>query len=138
MVSFWAPLRLTIIDDRLDARPTYSYLEDQGAALSFIGTTELTKLQLTRPDMVIVGSGTRWTRNDPVAIKQIFEGYKVIGVGNAGDELFRLLGLQLSGLMHGREGNLIVEEPTLLAQPVAISAPDRSVDIFKTQVKGDA
>lgn len=86
--------------------------------------------------MVIVGSGTRWTRNDPVAIKQIFEGYKVIGVGNAGDELFRLLGLQLSGLMHGHEGNLIVEEPALLAQPVAINAVDRSVDIFKAQVKG--
>ena len=87
---------------------------------------------------MIVGAGTRWTRTDPIALKQTFEGYKVIGIGNSGDELFGLLGLQISGTMHGREGNLIVEEPALLAQPVAISAPDRSVDIFKTQVQGDA
>jgi hypothetical protein len=132
-------LRLAIIDDRLEgARPAYSYLEEQGAALSFIGTAELPTLQLTKPDLVIVGAGTLWTRTDPIALKQTFEGYKVIGVGNAGDELFGLLGLQISGTMHGREGNLIIEEPALLGHPIAISAPDRSVDIFKTQVQGDA
>jgi hypothetical protein len=113
-------------------------LSEQGASLSFIGTAELAKLQQTGPDMVIVGAGTRWSRIDPIALKQTFEGYKVIGVGNSGDELFGLLGLQISGTMHGREGSLIVEEPALLAQPVAITAPDRLVDIFKTQVQGDA
>jgi type II secretory pathway pseudopilin PulG len=134
-----ASLRLSIIDDRLErARPAYSYLEEQGAALSFIGTTELAKLQMSRPDMVIVGASTRWARNDPITLKQTFEGYKVVGLGNAGDELFRLLGLQISGVMHAHEGNLVVEEPALLTQPVTIAAPDRSVDIFKTQVEGDA
>lgn len=144
-VQFWpvrgqlASLRLAIIDDRLElARPAYSYLEEQGAAVSFIGTAELAKLQLTKPDMVIVGAGTRWTRNDPIAIKETFEGYKVIGVGSAGDELFRLLGLQISGIMHAHEGNLIVEEPALLTQPLVITAPNRSVDVFKAQVEGDA
>jgi hypothetical protein len=142
--QFWpargplASMHLTVIDDRLEgARPAYSYLTEQGAELSFIGTAELAKLQLTKPDLLIVAAGTRWTRTDPIALKQTFENYKIIGVGNSGDELFGLLGLQISGTMHGREGNLIVEEPALLAQPVAISTPDRSVDIFKTQVEGD-
>jgi TIR domain len=134
-----APLRLAIIDDRLElARPAYSFLEEQGAALSFIGTEELAKLPLTKPDLVIVGAGTRWTRYDPITIKQIFEGYKVIGVADAGDELFRLLGLQISGVMHANERNLIIEQPALLTKPVAITAPDRSVDVFKAQVESDA
>ena len=72
--------------------------------------------------MVIVGAGTRWTRTDPIALKQIFEGYRVVGMGNAADELFGRLDLQIAGVMHGREGGLIVADHSLLAQPVAIDA----------------
>jgi hypothetical protein len=48
-----------------------------------------------------------------------------------------VLGLQLSGIMHAHEGNVIVEDAALLAGPVAITTPDHSVDVFKTQVEGD-
>lgn len=132
-------VRLAVIDDHLErARTAYSYLEGEGAALTFIGTTELSKLSLAKPDIVIVGSGTRWAGNDAIALKQMFEGYKVIGLGTSADELFRMLGLQISGIMHSHEGKLIVEEPELLTQPVAITAPDHSVDIFKPEVQGEA
>lgn len=133
-----AATRLAVVDDRLElARPDYAYLEQQGAVLSFVGTTELAKLQQAKPDMVIVGADTHWSSNDPTALRQIFESYKVIGVGSAGDELFRVLGLQLSGIAHDDQGNLIVEDAALLERPLAISAPDRSVDVFKAGAAGE-
>jgi hypothetical protein len=95
-------------------------------------------LQSAKPDVVVVAAGTRWTRTDPIALKQIFEGYKVIGMGNAADELFGRLDLQITNVMHSREGGLMVQDPALLAGPVAINAPDQSVDIFKSQVQGAA
>jgi hypothetical protein len=124
-------LRFTIVDDQREAaRSAYSYLQDQGAALSFVGTGELGNLQMTKPDIVIVAAGTHWTRNDPTALKQTFEGYRVIGVGNAGDELFRVLGLQISGAMHSDSGKMIVEEPKVLQTPLTITtSPDRAVAI---------
>jgi hypothetical protein len=133
-------LRFTIVDDQREAaRSAYSYLQDQGAALSFVGTGELGNLQMTKPDIVIVAAGTHWTRNDPTALKQTFEGYRVIGVGNAGDELFRVLGLQISGAMHSDSGKMIVEEPKVLQTPLTITpSPDRAVDIFKNGPEGDA
>ena len=135
-----ASLRLTFLTDKAElVRPLASYLEQQGAVPSFVSTNELAKLPSTKPDIVIVGSDTRghWPRNDPHQLKAIFENYRLIGLGMAADELFRMLDLPLSGVMHSDEHAIAVEATQILNSPTAINANDGIIEFYGRKTSGD-
>jgi len=129
-----AALRLTIVSEQQDiGRMFASYLKEQGAVPSLVSTNELAKLPLSQPDIVVVGSDTagHWQQNDANQLKQIFENYKVIGVGEAGAELFTQLGVPLSAIMGGDEDTVTVATPDILKSPIGITADGGRIAVYK-------
>ena len=130
-------VRLTIVAGQQDSgKPLAAYLKSQGAESSVISASDISNLSLSRPDIVVIALDTvgRWKQNDANHLRQIFENYKVIGVGEAGDELFRELGVPLSGTMGVREDILTVAAPDILKSPIGIDADGGQIEIFKEKV----
>jgi hypothetical protein len=136
-----APLRVTLVSYKTTLiRPFFSYLKERGAVPSLVSTDELAKLSPARPDIVLVGSDTvgRWQRNEAGQLKQIFDNYKVIGVGEAGDELFRLLDLPLTSVMHNPgEDTLAVAAADLLKSPIKINTDGGRIEIYRDKTSDD-
>jgi hypothetical protein len=129
-----APLRLTIVSAQQDVGRVFaSYLKEQGAVPTIIGMNELANLSLAQPDIVVVGSDTigHWKQHDANQLRQIFEHYKVIGVGEAGDELFRQLGVPLHDIMSGGGETLTVTNADLLKSPTRIDAEGGRIAMYK-------
>ncbi len=127
--------RLTFIaNNQRNIRPLISYLEEQGAEVSLIKTQELNELAATQPDMIIVGTGTGdfWNKQSQSIVIQLFENYKVIGIGDGGAQLFYQLNLEI-GLgrgMHSNSATVTVEAPELLRSPFSITASDNVIEVY--------
>jgi hypothetical protein len=131
------PFRMTFIANNTGAiRPLISYLEEQGAEVSLITTQELNKLAATRPDMIIVGADTGdfWNTQSQPIMAQLFENYKVIGLGDGGARLFDQLNLEI-GWGNGAistSPTVTVEIPELVRTPFVISATDNVIDVYRS------
>ena len=131
--------RTTFITDRGELVKTLAtYLENEGAQVSVISTDQLDDLAATRPDTIIVCSdtGAAWGKVSKTVLSRLFEDPKVIAFGDAGANLFRLLGLRIANPneMHGRGSDgiqVVVQVPEILQSPLTIPAANNMVQVYE-------
>jgi hypothetical protein len=127
--------RVTIIADGPNAVQSLSdLLAAHGAEVTVISPDQLAKLGTSTPEIVIVagGTGKDWLKQPKWALQRVFENYKVLGIGQGGAQLFSVLGLEINAdqAWHSRSDfPVVIENPTLLAAPLPISAPGGSVQL---------
>jgi peroxiredoxin len=128
--------RLLFITEHKERFTTLSsYLKEHGAEISFIKTDELNKLGSIRVDIIIIGmdTGRFWNSQSRSILSQLFENYKVIGMGDGGARLFYQLELEI-GWGHGMHSNstaLVVEIPELIKSPFSISTTDNVIEVYR-------
>jgi len=131
--------RTTFITDQGELVKTLAtYLENEGAEVSVISTDQLDSLAATRPDTIIVcgDTGAAWGKISKTVLSRLFEDPKIIAFGNAGTNLFRLLGLRIADPngMHSRESagtQLVVQVPEILQSPLTIPAENQMVQVYE-------
>jgi TIR domain len=131
--------RTTFITDQGELVKTLAtYLENKGAEVSVISTDQLDSLAATRPDTIIVcgDTGAAWGKISKTVLSRLFEDPKIIAFGNAGTNLFRLLGLRIADPngMHSRESagtQLVVQVPEILQSPLTIPAENQMVQVYE-------
>ena len=113
-----------------------SYLKELGADVSFIKTDELNKLGSAKTDIIIIGmdTGKFWDEQSSSILSQLFENYKVIGMGDGGARLFNKLELEI-GFGHGMHSNstvLEVELPEIIKSPFSVSTSDNNtIEVYQ-------
>lgn len=124
--------RVVFVTDRPDrTQALVEYLKQQGAVVSVTSTADLAAVASARPDLVIVGADTRdyWKTQSKAIVRRLFEGYRVLGLGEGGSGLFFMLDLKLAGVMHTNSTEVAIHVPELLRTPLAVAASERTVDV---------
>lgn len=122
--SSLSDLRLTFITSQSSSiSDLKAYLEENGAKVSLIEADNLQRLDIIKPDIIIVGVDTKntWKKMSKSVLSSIFENHKIIGIGEGGIGLFHELGLEIDSVMHGSLPQIIVENQEILQSPFSIS-----------------
>jgi uncharacterized protein YoxC len=127
--------RVTIIaDDPNSVQSLSDLLTAHGAEITVISPDQLARLGSSIPETVIIAAGTGkdWLKQPKWALQRVFENYKVLGIGEGGAQLFSALGLEINADQAWRgksDSPVVIENATLLAAPLPVSAPGGSMQI---------